>query len=94
MRLEKGKGVVIFTSHDDCEKAYKNFRDSKIGKYDVELRPYIKDSYTVFMGGVDSSLTADQVRECLSDYEPIVSCQLMRSSHQKSCNAAVTFSSE
>ena len=94
MRLDSGKGVVVFTSHEACERAYKGFKEGRIGRFEVQLRPYIKDSYSVFMGGVNSSLTAEQVRESLADYEPIISCQLMPINNPKTCNAAVAFSSE
>lgn len=45
--------TVVYTSAATADKALQNFRNGKVGKYDITVRPYAnKDSYTVFVGGL------------------------------------------
>lgn len=53
VRVDNGKAVIIYTSGSVADKVLHNFKAAKIGKYEVNLRPYAnRDSYTVFVGGL------------------------------------------
>lgn len=59
IRLEGGKGPIIFTSSEAADRALKNFKTVKIDKYEVVLRPFAnyKDNFTAFMANVRPNLT-------------------------------------
>lgn len=95
VRLEGSKGTITFTSAEDADRILKNFKESRIGDWDVILRPFAnyKDNFTAFMANINPSLNEVQLQQLLHEYEPIISCKL-HSSTSRIINATVTFGSE
>jgi hypothetical protein len=59
IRIEGNKAIFQYTSSESADRALQTFKSGKVGKYEVVLRPHAsKDSYTVFVGGLKSTVTA------------------------------------
>lgn len=58
IRIEGNKAIIQYTSSEGADRALQTFKNGKVAKYEVVLRPYAnKDSYTVFVGGLKSTVT-------------------------------------
>lgn len=69
VRVDNGKAVIIYTSGPVADKVLHNFKGGKIGKYEVSLRPYAnRDNYTVFVGGLQSTVTAEDLQAAFKNY--------------------------
>lgn len=79
------------------EKVLKGFKGSKIGKYDVIIRPYAstnaKDNVSAFLGNISANIDEADLQKYLHEYEPIISCKIM-TNNARSINATVTFANE
>jgi RNA recognition motif-containing protein len=79
------------------EKILKGFKGSKIGKYDVIIRPYAstnsKDNISAFLGNISANIDEADLQKYLHEYEPIISCKIM-TNNPRSINASVTFANE
>ena len=57
--MESGKGPIIFTSAEEADRVLKNFKNIKIDKFEVNLRPFAsyKDSFIAFMANIDPNIS-------------------------------------
>lgn len=58
------------------------------------MRPWAKDNYTVFLGGIRNNVTQDELEEALSNYQPLLACSLLPSSSPATRNGTATFGSQ
>lgn len=94
IRVDNSRASVVFTSAEAADKVLATFKTGKIGKYDVIVRPWAKDNYTVFIGGIKSNVTQDELEEALSNYQPLLACSILPSSSPATRNGTATFASQ
>ena len=95
IRVEGYKATITYTSAAVADKVLHKFKGNRIGKYDVSLRPFAKDSYTVFVGSLNAGITLDQFEDTFKHYQPIVSCNLSAPfPGANTINGSITFGSK
>jgi hypothetical protein len=97
IRVENGKAIIVFTSALVADKLLQNSKNLKLGKYDLILRPFAKDSYTAFLGGLRVGTTPEIIEATFKHYQPILSSSILRTNNPNKphlINGTITFGSK
>ena len=92
--MDNGIALAVYTNGEAADRVLHSFKGNKIGKYDVILRPYAKDSYTVFVGSLRPDISKSELENAFKDYQPLISCNINHSSNLVSKTATLTFGSQ
>jgi hypothetical protein len=67
VHLEGSKGTITFTSSEIADRVLKSFKGTRIGEWDVILRPFAnyKDNFTAFMANINPALNEVQLQQLL-----------------------------